>query len=550
MSYASLANSASETEEQDSHGISRFEQDRIDDVISGLRGLDRTVYEYLDKIGKMTLSARRVLAMEVMTSERAFVNVAQENGFIKHDKIVELSLLVNPEELADKELMEPSIPFDVFADNQIMLSAVTDTTVYLSTLRSQIIAEAVLRPYYKSHDFYFTPANVAQIGSYLTRLESIYRDKGTLLDAIVRKAVREKVSDIHILPTRHGYSLSIRYLGELYPERVGDEDEYFSLNAKLKLESGMDVSERRKPQSGGYPIKVNGRMIDLRVEVCPNAIGKEAGVIRILDPENANTPLMALGITEIDEWLKAINAENGLVLVCGTTGSGKSTTIASTMISGVDRWSKSVMSIEDPVEAKIPGIKQVNVNPSAGLTFSAGLRSAMRQDPDIIWVGEIRDSETMAISMQAAETGHLVVSSLHTKDIPGTVDRLEGLGAEKEKLVDQLRGILVQKLIRVVCKDCMGDGCDSCNNKGFIGRTVVSECVYFNSPKEVRRMMESRHERWWQTKLEDAYQKYKSGITIKSELIKAFGEEAVIHLKEQGDWSDADESKYRGVADE
>jgi general secretion pathway protein E len=530
----------------DSHGISRFEQEKIDDIIDGLRGLDRTVYEYLENERGLSPSERRILSMEVMVSERAFVNVAQENGFIKHDKVVELSLLVNPEELANKELIEPSIPYSIFLENKIMLNAVNDDTVYLATLRSKYVTEEALKPYYKGHNFYFTPANVKQIGSYLKRLEAVYQDKGTLLDAIVRKAVREKVSDIHILPTRDGYSMSTRFLGELYPERVGDNDEYFQLIAKLKLESSMDVSERRKPQSGGYPIKVNARMIDLRVEVCPNAIGKESAVIRILDPENSNTPLAALGITEIDEWLKAIRAENGIVLVCGTTGSGKSTTIASTIISGIDRFSKSIISIEDPVEAKIPGIKQVNVNPSAGLTFSAGLRSAMRKDPDIIWVGEIRDTETMQIAMQAAETGHLLVSSLHTKDIPGTIDRLEGLGAEKEKLIDQLRGILVQKLIRVVCQVCQGAGCDKCNKKGFVGRTVVSECIYFNSPKEVRKMMECKGEFWWDTKLDDAYKKYKKGITLKSELVKAFGEEAVIYLRERNEWSKNDEMILKG----
>jgi Tfp pilus assembly pilus retraction ATPase PilT len=534
---------------KDSHGISRFEQEKIDDIIDGLGGLDKTIYDYLNKERGLSPSEKRMLSMEVMVSERPFVNVAQENGFIKHDKVVELSLIVNPEELANKELIEPSIPYSVFLENKIMLNAVNDDTVYLATLSSKYVTEEALKPYYKGHKFYFTPANIKQIGSYLKRLEVVYQDKGTLLDALIRKAVREKISDIHILPTRAGYSMSTRFLGELYPERVGDDDEYYSLIAKLKLESSMDVSERRKPQSGGYPILVNGRSIDLRVEVCPNAIGKESAVIRILDPENSNTPLAALGITEIDEWLKAIRAENGIVLVCGTTGSGKSTTIASTIISGIDRFSKSIISIEDPVEAKIPGIKQVNVNPNAGLTFSAGLRSAMRKDPDIIWVGEIRDTETMQIAMQAAETGHLLVSSLHTKDIQGTIDRLEGLGAEKEKLVDLLRGILVQKLMRVVCLDCQGAGCDKCNKKGFTGRTVVSECVYFNSPKEVRKMMECKGEFWWNTKLDDAYNKYKKGITLKTELVKAFGEEAVIYLRERDEWSKEDEINLKGGPD-
>ena len=169
----------------------------------------------------------------------------------------------------------------------------------------------------------------------------------------------------------------------------------------------------------------------------------------------------------------------------------------------------------------------------------------MRKDPDIIWVGEIRDTETMQIAMQAAETGHLLVSSLHTKDIPGTIDRLEGLGAEKEKLIDQLRGILVQKLIRVVCQVCQGAGCDKGN------RTVVSECVYFNSPKEVRKMMECKdvEDFWWNTKLDDAYNKYKKGITLKTELVKAFGEEAVIYLTERNEWSKADEINLKGGPD-
>ena len=342
-----------------------------------------------------------------------------------------------------------------------------------------------------------------------------------------------------------------RYLGTLYTERVGGDEEYFSIIAKLKVESKMDINERRRPMSGAFTVPSNGRRVDLRTETIPTAISnKESAVIRILNGDDTNSNLDELGITRLDEFKKAISSENGLVLVCGVTGSGKSTTLMATIRTGKDRYSESIISLEDPVENKLASIKQVPINEAAGLTFPAGLRSAMRLDPDTIMIGEIRDEETLKIAFRASETGHLVLATLHTSDIRTTIDRLVGLGADRGHLESQIRGIIVQKLIKIKCVKCNGTGkvmesiedeepkerqCRKCNGRFYTGRTIVSECVYINGPESARQLMDRDVPPWWQSKMEDAYEKMKEGVTDEREFINAFGEEArVLMAKDVG----------------
>jgi general secretion pathway protein E len=192
-----------------------------------------------------------------------------------------------------------------------------------------------------------------------------------------------------------------------------------------------------------------------------------------------------------------------------------------------DRFCRSISTIEDPVENKISDIKQTQVDIRSGLTFSSALRSFLRQDPDIIMVGEVRDIETAQIMFQAAETGHLIVATLHVKDIRGVITRLEFLGVDREKILNQLRGVLVQKLIRVVCKACRGKGCPDCFGRGYTSRTVVSECVYLRGREQVLKLMQPEAPNWWDSIIDDAYKKYRAGITDRVEMVYSFGTDFV-----------------------
>tara|TARA_R110001583_G_scaffold4718_14_gene26910 strand:+ start:4521 stop:6194 length:1674 start_codon:yes stop_codon:yes gene_type:complete len=533
----------------DVHNLYSMTPEKVKVVVDELYGLDKTVYDYLWDRGEISKNAVDTIVYQMLDGNmgvESFTDVCLELGLIKNDKITELSLEVDPAELADKELIEPSIPIDVLKLHKVMLNATTEKTVFLSTLKSPILAEQALKRYFPGLSFYFTPANLNRVNRYLKEIESYYREKGTLLEALVKKAIREKITDIHIIPTYTGYMIQNRHLGTLYTERVGGDEEFFSIIAKLKIESKMDINERRRPMSGAFTVPSNGRRVDLRTETIPTAISnKEAAVIRILNGDDSNSNLDELGITRLDEFKKAISSENGLVLVCGVTGSGKSTTLMATIRTGKDRYSESIISLEDPVENKLASIKQVPINEAAGLTFPAGLRSAMRLDPDTIMIGEIRDEETLKIAFRASETGHLVLATLHTSDIRTTIDRLVGLGADRGHLESQIRGIIVQKLIKIKCVKCNGTGrvmeaiddeepaerqCRKCNGRFYTGRTIVSECVYINGPEAARNLMNRDVEPWWQSKMEDAFEKMKEGITDEREFISAFGEEARVML--------------------
>lgn len=546
-----------QSDNNDVHNLYGITPQKIKSVIDDFAGLDKTVYDFVTKDPNISKNAIDTVVMQMLDGNmgvETFTEVCREFGLIKNDMITELSLEVNPAELADKELIEPSIPLELLKRYRVMLNATTETHLYLSTLSPPFMVERTLQRFFPGLKFYFTPANLNRISRYLREIESYYREKGTLLEALVKKGIREKVTDIHIIPTYTGYMLQNRTLGTLYTERVGDDAEYYSLIAKLKIESKMDINERRKPMSGAFTILANGRRVDLRTETIPTAISnKESAVIRILNADDGNSNLDDLGISAVAEYKKAISAENGLVLVCGVTGSGKSTTLMATIRTGMDRYSKSVISLEDPVENKLSTIKQVPINEAAGLTFPAGLRSAMRLDPDNIMIGEIRDEETLKIAFRASETGHLVLATLHTSDIRTTVDRLVGLGADMGHLESQLRGIIVQKLMKVLCKACNGDAevdrvnengvnervqCPTCNGRRYTDRTIVSEVVYIDGPDTAKKLMDRDYPIWWQTKLEDAYGKYKEGVTDKAELINGFGEQARQLLKEKGELGD------------
>ncbi len=508
----------------DLYGSNRFSNKQIQKRISEMRGIDKAVYEYLTENKRLPEMLLHQACMEMVTSGKNFIDLMLNHGHIKQDKLVELSLKVDPSELASKELIEPSVPFHIFKETRSMLHAVTDSTVYVSTLGSEYLVKIALKNFFPAQDFFFVPAKPKNILNYLEQVEKYGKQQGTLLEVVIRQCIREKASDIHVYPNREGYNIKKRVMGQLYVERVGALDEYFTLITKGKLEAGLDPANKRLPQSGQFSIDFNGRRIDLRIETSPVIGNKESMVIRILDPENNQVHFDDLGITEYETVKKAMQSPNGIFLICGVTGSGKTTTATSALRWVMDRFSTAINTIEDPVENELSDVKQTQVDHKSGLTFAKALRSILRQDPDVVVVGEIRDEETGQVAFQAAETGHFLMGTIHVKDIRGVARRLINyLNVDRERIISQLRGALVQSLIRTVCQSCKGEGCNACSDRGYDGRTVVSEAVFLRESEDVERMLDTSEKRWWTTIAEDAYNKYRKGITDRREMLRTLG---------------------------
>jgi type IV pilus assembly protein PilB len=300
-----------------------------------------------------------------------------------------------------------------------------------------------------------------------------------VVDYVLHEAIREGASDIHI-EEQEG-ELLIRYrLDGILRRTLGlPTDSQEAVTSRLKIMAGMDISVKRKPQDGGLALRQDERELNLRVSSLPVKNGEKV-VVRILDPEKAPRSLEELGLSAEDlarlRWL--LGASQGVILAAGPTGSGKSSTLFAALAE-MDRHGRNLVTLEDPVEYRLPGANQVQMNPKAGLTFPAALRSVLRQDPDIIMVGEIRDRETAEIAMAAAVTGHLVLSTIHTVDAPGAITRLLNMGVPPYLLAGGLAGVVAQRLVRRICKSCRGRrerGCEDCPD-GYRGRTGVFQLL-------------------------------------------------------------------------
>ena len=333
-----------------------------------------------------------------------------------------------------------------------------------------------------------------------------------LVNLLLIQAVKEGASDIHIEPFREKINVRFRIDGILHKIAPPSQHLLLALVSRIKILSKMDIAEKRLPQDGGFTVKVEDRLIDLRVSVVPTIFGEKA-VIRILDKESISFELDKLGFSKKDFNLfkQAITRPYGLVLVTGPTGSGKSTTLYSAL-SSIMTPKKNILTIEDPVEYQISGINQTQVKPNIGLTFAEGLHSFLRQDPDIIMVGEVRDIETAAICIRASLTGHLVLSTLHTNDASSAVTRLIDIGIEPYLVASSLLLIMAQRLVRRLCPKCKrpakmpediatryniskrdifeADGCDFCRNTGYKGRVAIHELLFIN--QELRGLVADR----------------------------------------------------------
>lgn len=323
-----------------------------------------------------------------------------------------------------------------------------------------------------------------------------------LVKEMIDKAVRQRASDIHIEPTERKVRVRYRIDGALYEKAKYDINVLGAMVARIKIIGGMDIAEKRKPQDGRITQVVDRMEYDIRVSVLPTVYGEKV-VMRLTSKTGLTKEKSQLGLKprEMEQFDYILRNPHGILLVTGPTGSGKSTTLY-TALSELNREDVNIITVEDPVEANIDGINQVQVNPKAELTFATALRSILRQDPDIIMIGEIRDRETASIAVQASITGHLVVSTLHTNSSASTITRLEDMGIESYLIADSVIGVIAQRLVRRLCPECkkprlatadekelMGRGpeedvpiyepcgCSKCENTGYKGRIGVYEIM-------------------------------------------------------------------------
>ncbi|MFQ5480077.1 MAG: type II secretion system ATPase GspE [Thermodesulfobacteriota bacterium] len=378
-----------------------------------------------------------------------------------------------------------------------------------------------------------------------------------LVNMLIRNAIERKASDIHIEPYENTIHIRYRVDGIMYDVESMPKRLHPAISSRIKIMAKLNIAERRLPQDGRIKLKLSGKGIDIRVSIIPTLHG-ESLVMRLLDPDGVMT-LESLGFSKArrDAFSDMINQPHGMVLVTGPTGSGKSTTLYAAL-SKVDITSKKVITIEDPVEYKLEGLNQIQVKPKIGLTFGNGLRSIVRQDPDVVLVGEIRDTETADIAIHSALTGHMILSTLHTNDAPGAITRLIDMGVEGYLISSSLLGVLAQRLVRVICESCKvevtpepemrrriadeyrrvkdlndkdivtyrGTGCTECSNSGYRGRTGLFELMLVND--EIRHLIVEKSssdvirqkaiENGMVTLREDGWKKVLSGKTTVEEV--------------------------------
>ncbi len=378
-----------------------------------------------------------------------------------------------------------------------------------------------------------------------------------LVNLIISKAIEARASDVHIEPFEKDLKVRYRIDGILHDVESPPKKLKAALISRVKIMAKLNIAERRLPQDGRIKLKVLGKDIDLRVSTIPTMYG-ESVVMRILDKSNTSLyNIRSLGFPEdsLKDFESLIRRPHGILLVTGPTGSGKTTTLYSALDT-INLPDKKIITIEDPVEYQMDGVNQIHVNTQIGLTFASGLRHIVRQDPDVIMVGEIRDLETAEIAIRAALTGHLVFSTLHTNDAPSAITRLVDMGAEDYLIASSLLGVLAQRLVRVICPDCKeevfpvpemldeigfrrgnghdpdrffeGRGCERCGNTGFIGRMGIYELMIINDDlrkltvgkADSNQIRKKAVECGMRSLRDDGWLKVRQGVTAISEVLR------------------------------
>jgi len=382
-----------------------------------------------------------------------------------------------------------------------------------------------------------------------------------LVNSLVSQAVKEHASDIHVEPGERDLSVRFRIDGILYEKIRPPKKLQASITSRIKIQAGLNIAEKRLPQDGRIRLKIAGRDIDVRVATAPTSYGERI-TMRLLDRSSILLDLADLGFSPAhhEEMSSLIRKSHGIILVTGPTGSGKTTSLYA-CLSAINRPDLNILTIEDPVEYQLQGISQTQVNPKIDLSFASGLRSFLRHDPDVIMVGEIRDLETAEIAIQAALTGHLVLSTIHTNDAPGAITRLVDMGVEPFLVASSMIGILAQRLVRTICPTCKteysasseelrelglsadmvgphptfwrADGCKECLHTGYQGRIGIYELL--PPTDEVRQLVLQNVDsgtikrramtQGMRTLREDGARKVLAGITSSAEVLRVTAED-------------------------
>lgn len=469
-----------------------------------------------------------------------------------------------PKELATRKLVIPlkkegdklfvamADPMDFFTVDDLRLSTGFQVETAIATKDDILRA---INKYYDSNEGFeeFMELNAP--------VETIKEEVLTEADSPIIRLVNQllsgastlKASDIHIDPQETRIVVRYRVDGILRVQRVLPKHMQNVLIARIKIMANLDITENRIPQDGRIKVNIDFHPVDLRVSTMPTVFGEKV-VMRILDMGSTLNDIEKLGFNKqnVDRFLKMITKPNGIVLITGPTGSGKSSTLYATL-NKLNSEEVNIITIEDPVEYQLEGINQIQVNQNVGMTFAAGLRSILRQDPDIIMVGEIRDKETVEVSVRASLTGHLVLSTLHTNDALSSVTRMLDMGVEPFLVASSLSGVVAQRLVRKVCRDCAkaqeptkreidifakrgiqidtvwkGSGCSSCNMTGYRGRIAIHEVLDINEelrkaimneePVTVLREIAVKNETIFL--IDDGLLKVKQGLTTTEEVLR------------------------------
>jgi len=401
-----------------------------------------------------------------------------------------------------------SDPSDLLSVDEVTRITLLDVETVLST--SSAIDKA-LDTYYGTGELLKAPTSTEEAAAQLQEL-GVDTDSGAedvsvvkMLDMIINQAIKTSASDIHIEPNEFDVRIRYRIDGSLQQVFNPPKKLQSAIISRVKIMASLDIAETRLPQDGRIRHQMGDKKVDMRISTYPTFYGEKV-VMRVLDVEKAKISLPALGLTgeTHDRYMKIIRNPNGIILVTGPTGSGKTTTLYAS-INEINSEELNIITIEDPIEYELPGINQGQVNPKAGVSFSTALRSILRQDPDVIMVGEIRDVDTGALAIQAALTGHLVFSTVHTNDAAGAITRLINMGIEEFLVASTMRGVVAQRLVRKLCNECAKRyrptevelktlglkpsddiifrkpvGCMSCRKTGYRGRIGLYEVLIPN----------------------------------------------------------------------
>ena len=461
--------------------------------------------------------------------------------------IDEKGLKIIPEEMARRHTLIPlfkignsltvamSNPLDIHALDEVRSKTRTDVEIAIST--EEKIKKAIDQHYGFSPEMLETTLREYAKGDAKPSLESPeYRKTydlagkeqlsgpledapaARMLDLVMIQAIRDRASDIHFEPDEKALGVRFRIDGFLYESLTLPKPIHPALTSRIKILAEMDIAETRLPQDGNFNVKMEKRGFEIRVSTFPTIYGENV-VLRILDQTSPLFKLDDLGFSEevLNHFKQLVRKSSGIILVTGPTGSGKTTTLYA-LLNMINSKEKNIITIEDPVEYRLALIRQTQINPKAGINFATGLRSILRQDPDIIMIGEIRDLETSEIAMQSSLTGHLVLSTLHTNDAPEAISRLVDIGVESYLISSSVIGVLAQRLVRTICTDCkvpyqadpkvMGDlgedvsnpkesltlyrgkGCKNCKQSGYRGRTGIFELLLVN--EEIKKLISER----------------------------------------------------------